>query len=185
MRRAYLLVAAALLPIAAGALGSGCGTDVVVVPSQQTGEGGEGGFLFLDGGGGTTRPSGGGPPDSGLPDYIDPGCTDQPPPIKDFTCDPYDQFNGDCTVGDGCYIYVDYPSTPCGQEVYGSFCAPAGTGTQGAACGGAQGCAPAHVCVITGSGTQCVELCPLSGLDGCPSGLVCEPIDVEGFGGCL
>jgi hypothetical protein len=185
MRRAYLILAAALAPIAAGGIGSGCGTDIVVVTPPQKGDGGEGGFIFLDGGGGTTQPAGGAPNDGGLPDYDDPGCKDQPPPIEDFTCDPYDQLNGDCSPGEGCYIYVDYPSTPCGQEVYGSFCAAAGTGQQGAPCGGGQDCAPSHVCVITGSGTQCVELCPLSGQDGCPPGLVCEPIDVEGFGGCL
>lgn len=186
MRRAYLIVAAALLPIAAGSLGSGCGSNIVVVPpSETTGEGGDGGFLFLDGGGGTNQPAGGAPNDGGLPDYDDPGCDDQPPPLEAFDCDPYNQFNGDCGPGEGCYIYVDYPSMPCGQEVYGSFCSPAGTGQQGASCGGGQDCAPAHVCVITGSGTQCVELCPLTGPDGCPPGLVCEPIDVEGFGGCL
>ena len=143
--------------------------------------------MFLDGGGGAgnSGPAGGAPPDSGLPDYVDPGCKDEPPPIQDFTCDPYAQFNGDCLPGEGCYIYVQYPTVPCGQEVYGSYCAPAGTGQQGSPCGGGQDCSPAHVCVITGSGTQCVELCPLTGQDGCPSGLVCEPIDVEGFGGCL
>lgn len=185
MRRAYLILAAAIAPIAVGSSGAACGSNIVIVPPGETGEGGDGGFVFLNGGGGTSRPTGGAPPDSGLPDYVDPGCEDQPPPIQDFTCDPYDQNNGDCGPGEGCYIYVDYPTVPCGQEIYGSFCAIAGTGQQGASCGGGQDCAPAHVCVITGSGTQCVQLCNLSGQDGCPPGLVCEPIDVDGFGGCL
>jgi hypothetical protein len=30
-----------------------------------------------------------------------------------------------------------------------------------------------------------VELCALTGDMACPAGLVCEPIDVMGFGGCL
>ena len=110
---------------------------------------------------------------------------DQPPPIEDFVCDPYAQFNGDCPEGEACYIFVEYPYEPCGQEVYGSFCAPPGGGEQGDICNGGFDCAAGHVCVITGSGTQCVALCPLTGDDGCPPGMVCEPIDVEGFGGCL
>ncbi len=185
MQRAYFILAAALFPVAAGSIGAGCGTDVVIMQEPPSGAGGDGGFVFLDGGGGTNQPVGGGLPDGGLPDYVDPGCENQPPPIQDFSCDPYAQGNGDCGPGEGCYIFVDYPSVPCGQEVYGSYCALAGTGQQGAACGGGQDCAPSHVCVITGSGTQCVQLCQLSGPDGCPQGLVCEPIDVDGFGGCL
>src|SRR5690606_4964526 len=112
----YLIPAAALFPVAvAGA----CGTDVVVVTAEESGGGGHGGFLFLDGGGGSHVPVGGASSDGGLPDYVDPGCMNQPPPIEDFACDPYNQLNGDCLAGEGCYIYVNYPTTPCGQEVYG------------------------------------------------------------------
>jgi hypothetical protein len=183
MVRPFLLAMAATLPIVAASLGSGC--ESVTVQPGDGGEGGSGGFLFLDGGGGTHLPVGGHGPDSGLPDFMDPGCGDPLPPLQDFQCDPYDQFNGDCMAGEGCYIYVQYPSEPCGQEIYGALCLPAGMGEQGASCSGGQQCAPGHVCVITGSGTQCVHLCSLTGKDGCPPGLVCEPIDVEGFGGCL
>lgn len=178
--RAWWVVAAAV-PLAAA---SGCGSDVVFVSEgPSAGQGGDGGFLFLDGGGG--QGGVGGEDDPILPDFEDPGCPDQPPPFEDFQCDPYAQGNGDCPLGDGCFIYVDYPNEPCGQESYGAFCAPAGPNEQGEPCGGALDCAAGHVCVVTGAGTQCVQLCPLTGPDGCPGGLVCEPIDVQGFGGCL
>jgi hypothetical protein len=50
---------------------------------------------------------------------------------------------------------------------------------------GFQDCGAGFVCVVSGSGNQCIQLCPLTGKDGCAPGLSCEPIDVEGFGGCL
>lgn len=163
----------------------GCGETVILEdPEGPTGAGGAGGGSPD---GGPVGP-GGSSTDGGkdvFDEYIEPPCPDAGPPIQSFLCDPYDQNNGDCLPGDGCYIFVEYPTEACGQEVYGSFCAPAGTGSQGDPCGGPQSCGPGFVCVVSGSGTQCVELCSLSGQDGCPSGLVCESIDVEGFGGCL
>ncbi|MBI4703303.1 MAG: hypothetical protein HY744_19475 [Deltaproteobacteria bacterium] len=175
-----LLPAAALLGAPAG-----CGSSVVVEQVPAGAAGGGGGFIFLDAGTDT------GPvvPDAGihdaLPDYVDPGCPDKPPPIYDYLCDPYDQFNGDCAPGEACFIYVQYPEEPCGQELYGSFCSVAGSGVQGDPCGGGLDCAGGFVCVVSGSGNQCVQLCKLNGPSGCPPGMVCEPIDVEGFGGCL
>lgn len=127
---------------------------------------------------------GGGSKDA-LPDYVDPGCPDAGPPLQQFACDPYKQNNGDCMPGDACYIFVTYPQETCGQEIYGSVCYQAGQGVQGSPCGGAQDCGGGFVCVVSGAGNECVELCQLSGNSGCPDGLVCEPIDVEGFGGCL
>lgn len=181
------LVGAALLTAPLGGLAAqGCSSTVTVLPpDQQAGEGGTGGFLFLTGGGGT---GGFDTPDAGpvpLPDVVDPGCPDQPPPVEDFQCDPYAQFNGDCLDGEACYIFVQYPTEPCGQEVYGAYCFPAGSAGQGEACAGGLDCAAGFACVISGSGNQCVQLCNLVGIDGCPPGLVCEPIDVKGFGGCL
>jgi hypothetical protein len=174
----------ALSVTAGGALAAGCGPAVVSVPPGSGGAGGG------EGGGSSSSTSGTGLGgwDAGhdaLPDYTDPGCPDAGGPILSFDCDPYHQFNGDCMPGEGCYIYVSYPSEPCGQETYGSLCAPSGPGTQSAPCDGAQDCAGGFVCVVSGSGNQCVQLCPLSGNSSCPPGLVCEPIDVEGFGGCL
>ncbi|MGK3984087.1 hypothetical protein WME99_13675 [Sorangium sp. So ce136] len=132
-------------------------------------------------------PNGEGGVDAGrdpLDEYEDPGCPDVEP-ITDFQCDPYDQSSGFCAPGEGCFIFVQYPNEPCGQEIYGAFCAPAGPGGQGDPCGGGGECGAGFACVVTGSGTQCVELCELSGDDHCSPGLVCEPIDVAGIGGCL
>jgi hypothetical protein len=128
-------------------------------------------------------------PDGGsadaLPDYVDPGCPEVEEPTPVYDCDPYDQGNGDCAPNEGCYIYVQYPSEPCGIEFYGAVCNPAGPGVQGDECWGGQDCGGGFACVISGSGNQCVKLCKLEGSSGCSAGLVCEPIDVEGFGGCL
>lgn len=120
-----------------------------------------------------------------LPDYVDPGCPEVEPPVPVYDCDPYAQGNGDCAPSEGCYIYVLYPSEPCGLESYGSLCNPAGPGAQGDECWGGQDCGGGYSCVVSGAGNQCVQLCKLEGQSGCPAGLVCEPIDVEGFGGCL
>jgi hypothetical protein len=119
-----------------------------------------------------------------LPDYYDPGCPDAPAPIIDKECDPLKSPPGDCMSGEACYPYVIYPTEPCEAEVYGAICEPAGTGEQSDPCYG-EACAPQHVCVITGAGTQCVRLCDLNKPAACPDGLVCEPIDVLGYGGCL
>jgi hypothetical protein len=175
-------LAVAALPSIVGASFAACSNNVVV-PGSTGGSGGSGGD-FPTGSSSST----GGKKDAGkdaFPDYTEPTCPSKPPPIQDYQCDPYHQGNGDCQSSEGCYIFVDYPSDPCGQETYGSLCMPAGAGQQGDPCQGAQSCGPGLVCVVTGSGTQCVELCSLTGPSGCPSGLVCEPIDVEGFGGCL
>jgi hypothetical protein len=186
MRRLRFTIALAVtaLPSATAALLTACG-DTVVVPPEGDGGGGLGG-------GGTGLVPSGPSSSSGFDagsdatsDYVDPGCPDPLPPIYDFVCDPYAQGNGDCAVGEGCYIFVQYPAAPCGQEIYGAYCLPVGSGQQGDPCAGAGDCGSGHVCVVTGLGTQCVELCPLEGPSGCPAGLVCEPIDVEGFGGCL
>ncbi|HSN99653.1 MAG TPA: hypothetical protein VLS89_15265 [Candidatus Nanopelagicales bacterium] len=178
--RARLLVLLALsAPAPALGLAAGCGDTVVRVDPDE----GDGGDDRPDGGGGGS--SAGDAGKDALQEYVDPGCPDQPPPLYEFQCDPYDQFNGDCLIGEACYIYVQYPAEPCGQEIYGALCGPAGFGGQGDLCFGGFDCQAGFVCVVTGSGNQCVQLCSLTGEDGCPPGLVCEPIDVEGFGGCL
>jgi hypothetical protein len=181
MQRRFMLFLALLsAPLPALGLVAGCNSNVTIADDPD-GEGGEAG----------ARPdapgTGGGEADAGkdaLDEYVDPGCPDVDP-ITDFRCDPYNQGSGDCAPGEGCFIFVDYPVEPCGQEIYGAFCVPAGPGAQGDPCGGGSDCQGGFVCVVTGSGNQCVELCALSGDDGCPPGLVCEPIDVDGFGGCL
>jgi hypothetical protein len=179
-KRIFLILATlALSAPAIGAASFGCSTVIDTDPNADGGKGGD-----------DTSSTGVGPGDTdggrdALPDYVDPGCPEAGPPVTDYRCDPYNQPNGTCSGGQACYIFVQYPQKPCDQEIYGSLCVTAGSGQQGDPCGGTQQCAGGFVCVIAGSGTQCVELCKLSGQDGCPAGLVCEAIDIDGFGGCL
>jgi hypothetical protein len=182
--RFKLLLAAAVSMIIPSVIAFGAASckDKVIIPPGEggAGVGGTGsstGSLVVTGGKDAGKDA--------LPDYTDPGCMNQPPPIEDFQCDPYAQGDGECGDGEGCYIYVNYPSVPCGQETYGAVCLIQGPGVQGDPCQGATDCAAGAACVVTGSGTQCVELCPLMGPSGCPNGTVCEPIDVAGYGGCL
>jgi hypothetical protein len=183
-KQLFLVIAGLSLPAAlcAGAA-PGCSTNV----ETDVGGGGAGGG-HRDGGFPTSSSTGFFPDGSvhdAFPDYVDPGCPDAGPPKKHFQCDPYNPFDGECGPGEGCFITVEYPTMPCGQETYGSVCAPVGPGGQGDPCGSATDCGAGFVCVVSGSGTQCVQLCHLQGQDDCSNGLVCEPIDVEGFGGCL
>jgi hypothetical protein len=173
--RFFLLLLGSILPtaIAGVAMLGGCG-GVEVTPRGAGG--GNGGVAVGGGNGGEEL--------DGAPGYVDPGCPDAGAKMNVFGCDPFLQ-NGQCPPGDGCYIFAAPPQTLCGAEVYGSACAPEGAGTQGESCNGDQDCRGGFTCVISGSGNQCSQLCPIQGNSGCPAGMVCEPIDVQGFGGCL
>jgi hypothetical protein len=182
MRARSLLLFALFLPLGLPpALASGCGPSVAVEPPGTGGSGGGqgGGFAVTVGTGGEDAGA------DALPDYTDPGCPDAGPKMVMMACDAYKQGNGDCPSGDGCYIFVEYPSTPCSGEVYGTECGPEGPGMQGDPCNGSNDCAAGFTCVVTGQGNQCTELCDPDGVDTCTGGDVCEPIDVLGFGGCL
>jgi len=118
-------------------------------------------------------------------EFRDPGCTDSPTspePLERYECDPYATANL-CGRGQMCAPFVTKSTQTCRQEVYGALCIEAGTGTQGDPCD--QGCAPRHICVVSGQGTQCVRFCPLEGQNTCSNGLVCSPIDIPNLGGCL
>lgn len=180
-RRSSLLLTLLCVPLPGLALAVGCGQTVIVDDPSADGGGGEAGAPPVPTGGGGGSDAGRDP----LEEYEDPGCPDTEPPVTDFACDPYDQSSGFCAPGEGCFIYVQYPDEPCGQEIYGAYCAPAGPGRQGDPCSGGSQCGAGFACVVTGSGTQCVELCALSGDVNCDPGFVCEPIDVAGMGGCL
>jgi hypothetical protein len=175
----------AISGVALGAFGAasfaGCSPSVVDLPTGTGGgpvdAGHEGNDPFGSGG------SGG---DGGYEaSYVDPGCADAGAKPTMFACDALHQGNGDCPPGEGCFVYVDYPSSACAQEVYGSLCAKPGAGTQGAGCGGSEDCAAGFTCVVSGAGNQCAALCALDGPNPCADGAICESIDVEGFGGCL
>jgi hypothetical protein len=164
-----------LLAVPAAAAWWGCSSVVVATTSHGTGgsraASSSTGFGVGGGGGASSSSTG----------YVDPGCPDAGPPLMMFACDPYAQ---NCPGNQGCFIFTQNPTSPCGQETYGSVCEPAGPGKQGAPCDGA-GCAAGFACTVTGSGNQCIQLCMLEGNTNCPDGLVCQPIDVLGFGGCL
>jgi hypothetical protein len=119
------------------------------------------------------------------PPFDDPGC----PPVVSMPgpnqCDPLAVPTG-CPEGQSCFPFVDYPRGPCDVERFGTICQPAGTGTQGDPCG-EQDCAADYICVSTGRGTQCVRLCTfdVDQSKSCDPGLLCLPIDIDGFGGCL
>ncbi len=184
MRRlTFLLIGFAGLNFALVLAAPGCGSSVIEIGNPEGG-GGAGGESATTSSSGVILDGGVDAKDA-LPDYEDPGCPDVPPPEDQTTCNAWEQGNGDCAEGEGCYIFVAYPSEPCQPEIYGTVCQFAGTGKQQDPCGGQQDCGGGFVCVITGAGTQCVQLCPLEGPSGCPSGLVCEAIDVVGYGGCF
>lgn len=169
---------------AGSALAAGCGTSVDTTPPGASGGAGQSstGWSTSTSTWQSTAHDGG---TGSLPDYVDPGCPDAGPAQTNFECDPYNQDDGQCPPGHGCYIWVDYPVDPCEQEVYGALCIPVGAGQQGDSCASAQDCGAGFCCVVSGEGNQCIQLCPLEGASSCPPGLICEPIDVEGFGGCL
>lgn len=177
---------ALLLPGCGGSASSGdqpggdAGSDVTAGAGGSSSVGGTAGRdagrdagVGAGGAGGTTVDSG----------YVDPGCPDAPAPEPVRECDPFSVPTG-CSFGDACYPFVSYPSGVCEQETFGTFCLPPGTGQQGDPCSG-EPCAAGFVCVVSGQGNQCVQLCPLQGEDGCPPGLFCVPVDVEGFGACF
>lgn len=117
-----------------------------------------------------------------LPDYEDPGCPDAEPPVVSYECDVYGEPTG-CPEGQACYPFIEYPGGPCQEELYGTMCIAAGKGGQGDPCFG--GCQPHYVCVVSGQGNQCIEICDLSAPSPCSDGLVCAPLDIPGIGGCI
>lgn len=162
----------------AGAAGSAATGGV----SGFGGSGGVGGTAGKDAGKDSGKDAKSDAGAAGTGGFVEPGCPDAAPPPPSYECDPFDPVSS-CGPGEACYPWVDYPTEPCDHEQFGTICAPAGIGGQGDPCTGL--CAANHVCVITGQGTQCVQLCQLVGEDNCPPGLFCVPIDVEGFGGCF
>jgi hypothetical protein len=131
------------------------------------------------------KPNADGATQDAFEEYVDPGCPDAAAPVFDYACDPFAPPPGDCLEFEACYPYVEYPWDPCEAELYGSFCMPAGTQTQGEPCGSPLDCAAGFVCVVSGAGNQCVRICSLTDPSTCSNGQICEPLDVAGYGGCL
>jgi hypothetical protein len=124
--------------------------------------------------------------DSALPVYLEDACPPSIPAPPSYACDPFSSTTTQCPVGSGCYPVPPAGTDPCNPGSWGTKCLTAGTGTQGSSCNGSRGyCAGGYVCVKSGAGDQCVKLCRLKELDPCGDGLVCNPLDVFGFGGCL
>ncbi len=118
-------------------------------------------------------------------EYVESPC----PPVEHepaavLPCDPFSSPSG-CAAGEGCYPMALYPADPCSPEIFGTECAPSGTGVQGEPCGGDPDCQSGFACVVSSFGTECAALCPRPSVDACAPGLICSAIDVDGFGVCL
>jgi hypothetical protein len=123
--------------------------------------------------------------DSDLPPpYPEDACPDLPPPPPILNCDPLKPHDG-CPSGEACYPYPPEGQDRCHPGPYTTDCASEGYGAQGSPCYGMGSCTAGYVCVVSGSGDQCVKLCDVTRFGSCSDGLVCEPLDVVGFGGCL
>lgn len=125
------------------------------------------------------------PPPSEPQPFEDPGCPPVAAPPADQQCDPL-ATGSSCPAGQSCFPFVRYPTGPCEVEQYGTTCLPSGPGTQGVSCA-REACAAEHICISTGRGTQCARICSFAegAANVCAPGLLCLPIDIEGFGGCL
>jgi hypothetical protein len=136
--------------------------------------------------------SGGAPQGSGgsgtgsvpvLPDarYDDPGCKPSQKVEGPRECNTVTQSG--CSSGERCVPYVDY-GEKCEAEEVGTRCDLAGEATQGDDCT-FEICASGFVCVTGGAGFVCARLCSMSAsADECPPGLLCSPLDVDGFAVC-
>lgn len=179
-----------IVGVVAGLLALGCGGTVEHGDSVATGAGarsgaGGGPTGVPDGGDGSGGDGTGARPavDAGLGDarYVDPGCPSRPKVPGVQECEAY--VPGSCGPGSRCSPYVSYGSG-CQAEEIGTRCEPAGTGVQGDDCTSGE-CAAGYVCVSAGAGFECARLCKLQGGDArCPPGLLCAPLDVDGFFVC-
>lgn len=110
-------------------------------------------------------------------------CPDEVQRIESTECDPLGG-QSQCGLGQGCYPYVHYPSSRCDPETFGTRCDTSGAGVQGERCAGER-CAHGFLCVVTGRGTECAELCRMPGPNTCPDGFICGSLDIDGFGVCI
>ena len=119
-------------------------------------------------------------------DYTDPGCPDAEPPETIHECDPLVSPTG-CEAGLACYPFVDRPEGEgCNFEEFGTICLPPGGAKAGDRCGESfDWCGAGLLCVVGAlSGSRCLQICDPFGPNTCSAGLVCAPVDVEGYGVC-
>lgn len=166
-----------------------CGgsVDIAADNGGTTGVGGRGHAGRSGSAGSAASGSAGAPSvDAGVDVYLDPGCPDLGPPVEVNECDAF-SVTPTCSFGLGCFPFVDHPlGEGCGAQRFGTRCRPAGSGRQGDNCGsGGDSCASGFVCVVGSQpGKHCVQLCRIGEPHGCPAGLICGELDVEGYGVC-
>jgi hypothetical protein len=135
-----------------------------------------------------TTPSTTGPQSSGKTSaepsevFDDPGCPEVSKPEPTLDCDPWS--TGECPDGYACSPYVDYPDEPCETEHYGTGCRVAGAGVQGDSCV-IDDCAAGFLCIASGQGTVCAQLCLPDGSAKCAPGFICGTVDLDGYGVCF
>lgn len=112
-------------------------------------------------------------PDAALPDVTPALDACPPPPEPKRPCDTLRQTG--CAAGEAC---IDSPQDggsggpACAAQVWGTSCAPAGSGTQWADCGAAE-CAAGYECMGLRGAFVCVRICDPK-VGGCPTGLACD-----------
>ena len=164
----------------------GCGGSVDDSDAAESTPRGTGGTAApAEAGSPSTGGAGGAPRDSGgdTEPFRDPGCPEVSRVPGVHACDPFSPIGSSCGFAERCIPYVEY-ADDCGTEIFGTRCVPTGTGVQGDECNTAE-CGAGFVCVATGEGNQCSQLCDLTGLHDCPPGLLCEPLDVDGSYVCM
>lgn len=129
------------------------------------------------------RPRPSAPAEEDLEIFDDPGCPETIEPVVVDTCSPFET-ESSCFGDWSCFPYVEYPSAPCEPELYGTRCEPVGPGQQGDDCR-SETCAAGFLCIASGQGTVCAELCPLPGPNTCAPGLICGSVDIRGYGVCF
>jgi hypothetical protein len=136
---------------------------------------GSGGAAAARGGsghGGTVRSS-----------FVETTCPNVAPPSIPWECDPFGD-GSDCDFGEGCFPVTVNASRVCESESYRVTCLPAGLGEQWAPCEFLTDCAPGFTCVVTGQGTECLQMCDPAAPSACPHGLFCDGVDLHGIGIC-
>ncbi len=131
----------------------------------------------------TTRPRPSSPDEEDLEIFDDPGCPETVEPVVVDTCSPFET-ESSCFGDWSCFPYVEYPSAPCEPERFGTRCEPTGPGRQGDDCR-VESCGAGFLCVASGQGTVCAELCALPGPNTCAPGLICGSVDIRGYGVCF